>query len=113
MQRSMRRGWRAVVVVLGLGLISSFSVGRALAADAPEKALKAGDYVAVIGDSITEQKQYSVFIEAYLTLCKPAADLRQTQFGWGGETAPGSLFGCGRQRSADHVGQLDRSPARA
>src|SRR4051812_11218715 len=51
--------------------------------------LKAGDYVAIIGDSITEQKQYSVFIEDYLTMCRPAADLRATQFGWGGETAPG------------------------
>jgi lysophospholipase L1-like esterase len=53
--------------------------------------LKDGDYVAVIGDSITEQKQYSVLIEAYLVACQPAEGLRATQFGWGGETAPGFL----------------------
>lgn len=51
--------------------------------------LKPGDHVAVIGDSITEQKQYSVFIEDYLLMCQPATGLRATQFGWGGETAGG------------------------
>src|SRR6185436_3354594 len=51
--------------------------------------LKDGDYVAIVGDSITEQKQYSVFIEDYLLMCRPAANLRATQFGWGGETASG------------------------
>ena len=45
----------------------------------------------MIGDSITEQKQYSVFIENYLLMCRPAADLRATQFGWGGETSWGFL----------------------
>ena len=59
----------------------------AAAADDPK--LKAGDYVAVIGDSITEQRLYSLYIEDYLLMCRPAAGLRITQFGWGGETAPG------------------------
>ncbi|MDB5174505.1 MAG: GDSL-like Lipase/Acylhydrolase, partial [Phycisphaerales bacterium] len=58
-------------------------------ARAAEGGLKAGDYVAVIGDSITEQKQYSVFIEDYLLMCKPVGGITVTQFGWGGETAPG------------------------
>lgn len=48
-----------------------------------------GDLVAVIGDSITEQKQYSVFIEDYLLMCQPAEHLQVAQFGWGGETAAG------------------------
>src|SRR3954469_13428262 len=48
-----------------------------------------GDTIAVIGDSITEQKQYSVFIEDYLLMCQPAEKLRVSQFGWGGETAAG------------------------
>ncbi len=62
-------------------------LGRpALAAEAK---LQPADYVAVIGDSITEQRLYSLYIEDYLLMCKPAADLRLTQFGWGGETAPG------------------------
>ncbi len=32
-----------------------------------------------------------MFIEDYLLMCKPAANLRATQFGWSGETAPGFL----------------------
>ena len=51
--------------------------------------LKPNDFVAVIGDSITEQKDYSVNIEAYLLMCQPAAGLKSMQFGWGGETAGG------------------------
>ena len=67
-----------------------WSVVFALSAPAPaEEELRQGDYVAVIGDSITEQRMYSVFIEDYLLMCRPAPDLRVTQFGWGGETAPG------------------------
>ena len=58
-------------------------------ARAGEGALQTGDYVAIVGDSITEQKQYSVFIEDYLLMCKPALSLRATQFGWGGETSWG------------------------
>ncbi len=56
---------------------------------AAEPRLQSGDYVAVIGDSITEQQLYSLYIEDYLLMCQPARDLRVTQFGWGGETAPG------------------------
>jgi hypothetical protein len=53
--------------------------------------LKQGDFVAICGDSITEQKLYSVFIEDYLLMCKPQQDLRVMQFGWSGEVAPGFL----------------------
>ena len=56
---------------------------------AAEPQLQPGDYVAVIGDSITEQQLYSKYIEDYLLMCQPAVNLRVTQFGWGGETAPG------------------------
>ncbi|MFO0789997.1 MAG: SGNH/GDSL hydrolase family protein [Pirellulales bacterium] len=56
---------------------------------AAECLLKDGDLVAVIGDSITEQKQYSVFIEDYLLMCQPAERIQVAQFGWGGETAAG------------------------
>jgi lysophospholipase L1-like esterase len=51
--------------------------------------VQSGDVVAVIGDSITEQKKYSVFIEDYLLMCQPAGKLQISQFGWGGETAAG------------------------
>src|SRR5581483_12488617 len=56
---------------------------------AAEPLLKANDFVAVVGDSITEQKLYSVYIQDYLVLCQPEANLRVAQFGWGGETAAG------------------------
>ncbi|MES2594891.1 MAG: SGNH/GDSL hydrolase family protein [Verrucomicrobiota bacterium] len=45
--------------------------------------------VAIIGDSITEQKLYSRFIETYLLACTGRKDIQCFQFGWGGETAQG------------------------
>ncbi|MFT5110166.1 MAG: lysophospholipase L1-like esterase [Pseudoalteromonas tetraodonis] len=56
---------------------------------AVELLLKKGDRLAVVGDSITEQKQYSRFIEDYLLACTPELDLHIFQFGWSGERAPG------------------------
>ena len=56
-----------------------------------EGGLRAGDTVAVCGDSITQQKQYSVFIEEYLLMCQPVADLHANQFGLDGETSGGFL----------------------
>lgn len=53
--------------------------------------LQAGDTVAICGDSITEQKEYSVFIEDYLLMCQPAPDLKAHQFGWSGEKTDGFL----------------------
>jgi lysophospholipase L1-like esterase len=63
------------------------TAGRAAADAAPS--LQAGDFVAVCGDSITEQKLYSMFIEDYLLMCRPAPKLRTLQAGWGGEVAEG------------------------
>jgi lysophospholipase L1-like esterase len=51
--------------------------------------LKKGDRIAIVGDSITEQKQYSKFMELYLLACVPELDLTMYQFGWSGERAPG------------------------
>lgn len=45
--------------------------------------------VAVIGDSITEQKIYSKYIEAYLLACTGRSDIKVFQFGWSGERAGG------------------------
>lgn len=56
-----------------------------------ETKLQEGDRVAICGDSITEQKEYSVFIQDYLLMCQPQANLRTAQFGWGGETSWGFL----------------------
>jgi len=71
-----------------LFVLSSFVLR---AEDAPKPVLKKGARLAVVGDSITEQKQYSRFIEDYLTACTPQLELKIIQLGWGGETAGGFL----------------------
>src|SRR6202051_393194 len=53
--------------------------------------LQPGDRLAIIGDSITEQKMYSRIIETYLTVCVPDLKITARQFGWSGETAEGFL----------------------
>lgn len=53
--------------------------------------LRPGDRLAIIGDSITEQKMYSRIIETYLTVCAPQLKITARQFGWSGETAEGFL----------------------
>ncbi|OYW24325.1 MAG: hypothetical protein B7Z55_02560, partial [Planctomycetales bacterium 12-60-4] len=61
----------------------------ATAVSAAEPVLKKGDRLAIVGDSITEQKLYSKFIETYLLACYPSLDVQCFQFGWSGERAPG------------------------
>ncbi len=53
--------------------------------------LKAGDRLAIIGDSITEQKMYSRIIENYLTVCVPDLKVTVRQYGWSGEKTDGFL----------------------
>ncbi len=68
---------------VGLAAAAAIAVGAAqsFAADI----LKSDDLVAVCGDSITEQKDYSVDIEAYLLMCRAAGPVRTAQFGWSGD----------------------------
>ncbi|MFA6293300.1 MAG: GDSL-type esterase/lipase family protein [Victivallales bacterium] len=49
--------------------------------------LQPGDLVAVCGDSITQQKVYSVYIEDYLLMCQPVPSVRTLQFGSNGAPA--------------------------
>jgi len=51
--------------------------------------LKPGDRLAIIGDSITEQRMYSRILETYLAACRPDLQVTVRQYGWGGETAEG------------------------
>jgi lysophospholipase L1-like esterase len=62
-------------------------VASAAAAQAAEPFLRADDRVAICGDSITEQRVYSVFVDDYLLMCRPAPRVTAVQFGWGGETS--------------------------
>ena len=55
----------------------------------PKSLLIENARVAVIGDSITEQKLYSKYIETYLLACTGRTDITVFQFGWSGERADG------------------------
>jgi lysophospholipase L1-like esterase len=81
--RGIAKRWLAAVLLAAVPL-------GATAARAENK-LQPNDFVAICGDSITEQKMYSVYVENYLLMCKPQPDLRAMQFGWSGEVAPGFL----------------------
>ena len=71
---------------------SYFAKFNPLQAPAPGPLLlKTGDRLAIIGDSITEQRMYSRIIETYLTVCVPELKITARQFGWSGETAEGFL----------------------
>jgi len=54
-----------------------------------ESAVGPAARVAIVGDSITEQKLYSKFLESYLLACSGVPDVKVMQFGWGGERADG------------------------
>ncbi len=53
--------------------------------------IQKGDRLAIVGDSITEQKMYSRMIENYLTACVPELAVTVRQYGWSGEKTEGFL----------------------
>src|SRR5262249_18768617 len=83
-------GAMATLVLLALA-------GRAKAEEKPFL-FKSGDRIVFLGDSITEQYQYSTIIELYLTTRFPKWDLAFINAGIGGDTATG-----GASRFAAHV----------
>jgi lysophospholipase L1-like esterase len=72
------------LAVFALSLLSPFCIGAETPASLPKEGR-----LAIVGDSITEQKLYSKFIETYLLTAAGRPDVRVFQFGWGGETAGG------------------------
>ncbi len=52
-------------------------------------ALRSGDRVVFFGDSITEQKLYSTFVETFVVTRFPALDVRFVHSGWGGDRVGG------------------------
>ncbi len=80
-----RAFWWLASPLLFFGLFSSATALRA-------SGLRAGDIVAICGDSITEQSLYSAFIETYLLACQPVRDVRTHQFGLSGERSLEFLF---------------------
>lgn len=78
----IKPSWR---LILSLSLL----LVAACMAFAAAPAVKSGDRVAIAGDSITEQKIYSCYLEAYLLACAGLRDIKVFQFGWSGERTPG------------------------
>jgi lysophospholipase L1-like esterase len=76
------------MIKLPVLLLVLATTGTFLRADA---VIQPNDVLAICGDSITEQKVYSVDMEDYLLMCQPTAGQRIAQFGWSGEQAPGFL----------------------
>jgi lysophospholipase L1-like esterase len=58
---------------------------------AADAVLKPNESLAICGDSITEQKLYSIYMEDYLLMCQPTSGVQVMQFGWSGERADGFL----------------------
>ena len=81
----MAINWGKMVPAAVMAAVGMLAIGL----NAENVTVKDGDRVAVVGDSITEQKQYSRFIEAYILACAGLKDAKVMQFGWGGEQAYG------------------------
>jgi lysophospholipase L1-like esterase len=80
----MKRSYcRLLSLLLALAVAWSGSTAEA------QTPVGAGDRVAIVGDSITEQKLYSKYMECYLLACSGIPDLQVMQFGWSGEQAAG------------------------
>jgi lysophospholipase L1-like esterase len=90
----MRKTWAAVATLVVL-----MSAGQLPAADKENSFFfKKGDRIVFLGDSITEQYQYSSYIELYLTTRFPDWNLVFINAGISGDTATG-----GARRFAEHV----------
>jgi len=63
----------------------------ALAPKTPALLLEKGDRLAICGDSITEQRMYSLLMEAYIVAARSDLHVTVRQYGWSGEQAAGFL----------------------
>jgi lysophospholipase L1-like esterase len=99
--------WAGIVVlaaVLAWGLGSGFQMDaqNAAAAQAAQATgnfhLKAGDHVVFFGDSITDQRLYTTFVETFAVTRFPGVDVKFTHSGWGGDRVTGGGGGSIRTR---------------
>jgi len=72
--------------LMTVGLLSADLALSGMAAQ-PEFALHDGDRVVFLGDSITEQKLYTTYIEAYTLTRFPKLKFNFWNSGWGGDTS--------------------------
>lgn len=74
MNRSLFR-----IILLILFIFISFSEAKVV--------VQSGDRIAICGDSITAQKIYSAYVEAYILACSGIENVKCFNFGFGGEHA--------------------------
>lgn len=72
-------------------IVLLFPVPNSTPARAAEFALRDGDTVVFLGDSITAARTYGKIIENYTLLRFPGRSIRFYNAGWGGDTAAGGL----------------------
>ena len=71
-----------------LAVVTVASVAIAVPAHAQtasDFAIKSGDRVVFYGDSITDQRMYSLMTEQYIVTRFPGIDVRFVHSGWGGD----------------------------
>jgi lysophospholipase L1-like esterase len=68
--------------------------------------LHAGDRVVFYGDSITEQRQYTTFVEAFVATRYPHLDVTFFNRGWAGDTSWGAGGGLPEERARRDVDPL-------
>jgi lysophospholipase L1-like esterase len=88
---------------LGIGALLAFVLAAPLAAQEKDFFFKPNERIVFLGDSITEQYQYSSYIELYLTTRFPKGNMTFINTGIGGDSAGG-----GAGRFQKHV--LDEKP---
>ena len=71
---------------LGLGSVLGFAPG--LRAEGPF-AIKEGDRIVFYGDSITDQRLYTTFVETYIVTRFPSMNVSFVHSGWGGDRVTG------------------------
>ncbi|MBI5835007.1 MAG: discoidin domain-containing protein [Armatimonadetes bacterium] len=75
------RAWRVLAIAAAL---------LAAVGARAECLLKPGDRVVIYGDSITEQRMYSRYLQQYIDVRYPELKVRFFNCGWGGDTAGGA-----------------------
>jgi hypothetical protein len=71
-----------------LALIVFLGFGAGLRAEGPF-AVKDGDRVVFYGDSITDQRLYTTFVETFIVTRFPAINVMFVHSGWGGDRVTG------------------------
>ncbi len=80
-----------MLIIAGAALLPPALAAAGQPGDFPEH-LRARDRIVFYGDSITEQRLYSNYVENYLLLRYPKAGFTFFNAGWSGDQASGGLF---------------------